>query len=576
MCKGMWVHSSALPPLCGPARLICSSAPLVSMSVRQVFALCAVVCALLAPAVAQPNVVLIVADDMGFGDVGYNGSEIATPHLDQLAAEGVVLDRFYTSPLCSPSRAGLLTGRYPIRMGINEPVTRADTVGLPQAETTLAEALKASGYETSMVGKWHLGDDCPYHPGLHGFDAFLGMLGGGANYYNRLTIVGPDWWRGVVPVDTGGYTTDLIADEAVEVLSVPRLKPLFLYLPFTAPHTPLQAPEEDIALYASLPEPRRTYAAMVTNLDRSIGRIMETIRASSSERETVVWFLSDNGGAAELGGDNGPLRGKKGQSWEGGIRVPSVVWAPQRFEPRVIEHPVWYLDVFPTVMGLVPGASPPLLPLDGANQGPQLAGERPTDTLLERLLYSYRRTGSDGSWLGVQNATWKYTSRRTSENVAQGFFRIDLDPSEQSDSLSTYRPMAQAFQEAGLAFADLTLPGASSDITLETEQPADLSDCPGILSVPSPPGASDLGLRVGPNPFSTSATIEVTSKETRFVIVELMDVVGRRVRTLYEGAVTANVPRGVALRRGGLPSGTYFVRVTGGGGSALAQVTLAR
>ena len=155
------------------------------MSVRQVFALCAVVCALLAPAVAQPNVVLIVADDMGFGDVGYNGSEIATPHLDQLAAEGIVLDRFYTSPLCSPSRAGLLTGRYGLRMGIAEPVTMADTVGLPQAETTLAEALQGAGYETAMVGKWHLGDACHQHPRAHGFDSFLGFLNGNQGYYQH-------------------------------------------------------------------------------------------------------------------------------------------------------------------------------------------------------------------------------------------------------------------------------------------------------------------------------------------------------------------------------------------------------
>ncbi|WP_420456745.1 sulfatase-like hydrolase/transferase [Rubrivirga sp.] len=532
--------------------------------------------ALAGPAVAQagpPDVVVIVADDLGFGDVGYNGSEIQTPEIDRLAAEGVVLDRFYTSPLCSPSRAGLLTGRYGVRMGINEPVTQADTVGLPQVEETLAELLQGAGYQTAMVGKWHLGDDCPFHPELHGFDSFLGMLGGGASYFTRQTQTGLDWWRGVAPVDTGGYTTDLIADEAVEVLARPRDGPLLLYLPFTAPHSPLQALDRDLALYPGLEGERRTFAAMTTALDRAVGRVMAAVRASG--RPTLVWFLSDNGAVESLGGDNGPLRGQKGQAYEGAIRVPSVVWYPA-WGSRRVEHPVWVYDVLPTVLGLVPDAPAPALPLDGADQGPQLAGAPATPLVLDRLLYSYRRTGADGYWLGVQTAEDKYVEHGLSNGTIRDFYRVRLDPTERADSLRHYLGRAEDLRQAGLAFAALTRPGASSDVSLTVSRAPDLAECPGLLSTPTAPGAAPLGLTVGPNPFSTAATVRVTSPTGRRVVVDLLDVAGRRVRTLFEGSVPAGAERVVRLGRGGLPSGLYVVRASGGGATATRSVVLAR
>ena len=454
-----------------------------SLRVMSLFRLLALT-ALVAPAaaLAQPDVVLIVADDLGFGDVGYNGSDIRTPHLDRLAAEGVVLDRFYSTPRCSPSRAGLLTGRYPIRMRINEAIGRADTVGIQPAEVTLAEALHGAGYETAMVGKWHLGVACHQHPMQNGFDSFVGMLGGGANYFHRGAGATLDWWRGLRPDSSAGYTTDLIAEEAVEILSRPRDGPLFLYLPFTAPHTPSQARPEDLARYAGVGEPRRTFAAMTTRLDWGVGRVMDAVRASG--RPTLVWFLSDNGAMGWQGGLNAPLRGGKGEAFEGGIRVPSVVWFPE-WGPRTVDHPVWYLDVLPTVLGAL-GAPLPDRPLDGADQSAQLRGAPPTRRLLDRLLYTYARMGEAGYWLAAQNAEWKYVHQPVRPERAEGLYHLAMDPGEQADRLASHPGLASALRDSAFTYAARLMPGASRDDSLVPEIVPNFSACGGAAALPRP------------------------------------------------------------------------------------------
>ena len=531
---------------------------------------------------AQPNVVLIVADDMGFGDVGYNGAEIATPHLDQLAAEGIVLDRFYTSPLCSPSRAGLLTGRYGLRMGIAEPVTMADTVGLPQAETTLAEALQGAGYETAMVGKWHLGDACHQHPSAHGFDSFLGAVSGGVQYWTRQTSEGLDWWRDYTPEVTEGYTTELIAQEAVDILSRPRDGPLFLYLPFTAPHTPLQAPAADLALYDHLPEPRRTFAAMVTNLDRGIGQIMDVVRASGEP--TLVWFLSDNGAVQALGGDNSGLRGRKGQTWEGAIRVPSVVWYPA-WGTRTIQHPVWYLDVLPTVLALVPGATPPALPLDGADQSALLAGAPPSPAHLDRRLYSYRRIAGDGYWLGAQTADWKYHEHITSERVRMYFYGIGPDPVETVRWLQPAVPgLERQLAAEAYAFAALTPPWASSDTTLTQPTVPDLSECPAAPTwshaAPqrrsAPAAVTEVVLSPpAPTPSAGRVRVSFAVPEATSVRLTVLDTRGRQVAVLADGPVAAGWHL-ATLDGDALAAGVYVVRLEAAGTVATRQAVIVR
>ncbi len=533
---------------------------------------------LLALAVAAraqaPDVVLVVADDVGIGDVGYLGAEIQTPHLDRLAAEGVVLERFYTASQCTPSRAGLLTGRYGVRMRLNEALSRADTVGMPAAETTLAEALGDAGYETAMVGKWHLGGACHQHPTRHGFDTFLGLRYGGANYHTRQTPEGRDWWRGFELDERSGYTTDLIADEAVEVLARPRDGPLFLYLPFTASHVPLQALDEDLALYPGLDGDRRTFAAMTTRLDRAIGRVMESVRASG--RPTLVWFLSDNGAHTGYGGgSNGALRGNKGEALEGGIRVPSVVWYPP-LGHRSVAHPVWYLDVLPTVLG-VAGAAVPELPLDGVDQGAQLAGAPPPGALLDRVLYTYRRTNLQGAaWIAAQTARWKYVREPGLRDTLDALYRVDLDPAERADSSAARPDLFAELRAAAHAFADLTLPGAGNDLTLTDTSVPDLAECAGILTTPPGPAPDGLRLRVGPNPARGGTTVRVGPDRTLEVRVDLLDLLGRRVRTLFVGTVEAGAERVVPIRPGGLPAGVYVVRASTASATATARVVLTR
>ncbi|WP_412062023.1 sulfatase-like hydrolase/transferase [Rubrivirga sp. IMCC45206] len=519
-----------------------------------------------------PDVIVILADDLGFGDVGYNGSEIATPEIDRLAAEGVVLDRFYVSPLCSPSRAGLLTGRYPLRAGISEPITHTDTVGLAPYQKTLADDFRRGGYETAVIGKWHLGTACHHHPLRHGFDSFVGLIGGGANYFTRRTSIGYDWWRDYAPERPDGYTTDLLADEAVALLSRPRAGPLFLYLPFTAPHTPLNALDEDLAEYPDLPEPRRTYAAMVTALDRAVGRVMTAVQASG--RPTLVWFLSDNGGVERFGADNGPLRGRKGGTREGGIRVPSVVWYPP-LGVRRVDHPVWYLDVAPTLHGLA-GLPAPARRLDGADQSAQLAGAAASSSLLDRTLVSHRRLTNGGYWTGAQSARWKYVGRDLGGRVRHELYDLLADPAETSDLARTHRDTLRSLQRQAQRYGARTPAWASHDVSLTVRRVPDLSTCEAAArsAVRAERASASAGRRVWavPNP-AADPSIEVSGPPVDRARVDVFDVLGRRVQTLHDGPLGTSA----SFRLGAeVPPGVYVVRVTEPAGPTISSFTVGR
>lgn len=300
----------------------------------------------------KPNILLIVGDDMGYADVGFQGcKDIPTPHLDALAAAGVRCTNGYvTGPYCSPTRAGLLTGRYQQRFG-HEFNPAGGEQGLPTSEKTLADRLKAGGYATGLVGKWHLGTDATRHPMKRGFDSFFGFLGGAHDYFASQSIQrGTEAWK------ESGYLTDAFAREASAFIKQHKGHPWFLYLAFNAVHTPMQADDPRLAKFSNITDKtRRTYAAMMSAMDDAIGSVRATLAAEGLDKETLVMFISDNGGPVMQGvtvngSQNTPLRGSKRTTLEGGIRVPFLVAWPGRVSPGVYDEPVIQLDLHATAL----------------------------------------------------------------------------------------------------------------------------------------------------------------------------------------------------------------------------------
>lgn len=346
---------------------------------------------------ARPNLIVILTDDQGYGDVGFNGcKDIPTPNIDSIARHGVHFTNGYVSyPVCSPSRAGLLTGRYEQRFGHErnppfEPGNRQS--GLPLSETTLADTLGKVGYRSGIIGKWHLGAHPDLHPLRRGFTEFYGMLGGGHRYLpEELTIKEPReakneadsyrLWivRDQEPVRTTQYLTDEFSDEAVRFIARHKAEPFFLYLAYNAPHSPLQATEKYLSRFAGIADPkRRTYAAMVSAVDDGVGRVLAELRRQGIEENTLVFFLSDNGGpSADNASSNAPLRGNKSDPWEGGIRVPFAAQWPGHL-PKGIKYdqPVLSLDIFATITAAAGALANPARPLDGVDLLPYVTGAR--------------------------------------------------------------------------------------------------------------------------------------------------------------------------------------------------------
>lgn len=319
-------------------------------------ALLALVLSALAPATwgASPNIVLMMADDAGWNDVGFNNSEIRTPAIDRLAAEGLRLDRYYAYSLCTPTRVAIMTGRSPLRFGIASPII--DHGGLPLDEVTMGEVFQAAGYQTWYAGKWHLGHSKrAYFPNERGWSHSYGSLTGGLDHYSHNSDVlmgAPDWHRNGEALEEEGHTTDLYTAEAVRLIEGrDRARPFLLYLSWNAPHTPLQAAEEHILRYAHIEdEVRRTYAAMMTHLDESVAAVIAALEWEGLRESTLVIWLSDNGGFPQGGGDNSPLRGGKGSPLEGGTRVPALVNCPGMIKPGTLEQLVSAHDWLPTLI----------------------------------------------------------------------------------------------------------------------------------------------------------------------------------------------------------------------------------
>ena len=349
----------------------------------------------------KPNLVLIVADDLGYADVGFQGClDIPTPNIDRIANEGARFTNGYvTAAVCGPSRAGFITGRYQDRFGSSRNPTIDPTVpnGVPRSERTIAELLKPAGYNTMLSGKWHLGTYPGLQPRDRGFDEFFGFLSGGHDYFpqnlklNDISEVRKKWgWyrtrliHNGRRVDIDDYLTDELSDAAVDFIDRKAGdEPFFVYLSYNAPHTPMQATEEYLARFSGIgDERRRTYAAMVSAMDDGIGRVLDALDRSGEADSTLVVFLSDNGGAANNASDNTPLRGRKSHPWEGGVRVPFAMRWPDAIEPRTVyPHPISSLDIAGTIVAAAgPEAQSALLPdkpLDGVNLVPYLNGTEP-------------------------------------------------------------------------------------------------------------------------------------------------------------------------------------------------------
>jgi arylsulfatase A-like enzyme len=330
------------------------------------------------PRPARPNILFIVGDDMGFADVGFQGcKDIPTPNLDALAAAGVRFTSGYVSgPYCSPTRAALLAGRYQTRFG-HEFNPAGGKAGLPLTETTIADRLKAAGYVTGLVGKWHLGAAPELHPQRRGFDEFFGFLAGSHDYFKSAGVQ-----RGTTPVTELDYTTDAFGREAVAFIQRHKDRPWFLYLAFNAVHTPMQATDERLAKFPNIADTkRRTYDAMMLAMDEAIGKVRKELATAGLEQNTLVTFISDNGGPTMPGttvnaSRNDPLRGSKRTTLEGGIRVPFLVSWPGHVKPGVFEQPAIQLDLHATALAVAGVDVKPAWKLEGVNLLPFLAGAK--------------------------------------------------------------------------------------------------------------------------------------------------------------------------------------------------------
>ncbi len=388
-----------------------------------------------APPAARPNVLLILADDLGYADLGFTGvSDIPTPALDALAARGVVCtDGHVSASVCAPSRAGLLTGRYQQRTGFECNLGQGD--GLLEGTATFPAALQGVGYATTLVGKWHLGAEAHNHPRALGFDHFTGLLAGSRSYFPLGGAKSPGRTRRierdgeVVPEEELGYLTDFFTAEGERAIrGRDRSRPFFLHMSYTAPHGPMHAREDLERRFSGIESPRRRkYAAMVAALDEGVGRLLRALDDEGITGETLVVFLSDNGGATSNASDNGPWRGMKGSKWEGGQRVPFVVSWPGRLVPGRYDEPVSSLDLAATFRRAA--GAPPAEVADGVDLTPFLAGERSGDGPHPTLFW--RRAVASAA----REGDWKLIRAETAPGVMGAPILVNLaeDPGERVD-----------------------------------------------------------------------------------------------------------------------------------------------
>jgi len=404
-----------------------------------------------------PNIIYIIADDLGWKDVGFRGSDIRTPNLDKLAKGGAIFEQFYAQPMCTPSRAALMTGRYPHRYGLQTIVIpSAGTYGLATDEWLLSQALKEAGYKTAIVGKWHLGHaDRKYWPLQRGFDYHYGPILGEIDYYTHSAHGTVDWYKNNRLLKEDGYVTELLGEDAVKLIKEHDTKtPLFLYLAFTAPHAPYQAPEKYLDEYKNIADPtRRAYAAMITVMDNEIGRVVAALDERGMRDNTLIVFQSDNGGPRSamftgevdtskltIPSDNGPYRDGKGMLYEGGTRVVALANWPGHIKPgSVVDEPIHIVDMYPTLTALAGAPAGKGKPVDGLDVWPTISAGKPSPR--DEVVYDiepFRAALRKGDWKLV----WKTTLPSRVE-----LFNIEQDPYEKTNLAAKYPEKVKELQQ---------------------------------------------------------------------------------------------------------------------------------
>lgn len=393
---------------------------------------------------AKPNIIHIVADDLGWKDVGFNGcTDIKTPNLDKLAADGAKFTQFYVQPMCTPTRAALMTGRYPFRYGLQTAVIPSvSAYGLDTTEWLMPQCLKEAGYKTAIIGKWHLGHaDKKYWPKQRGFDYQYGAMIGELDYFTHSEHGVLDWFRDNQPVKEEGYTTTLLGNDAVKLIEQQDpATPLYLYLTFNAPHTPYQAPKEYVDRYSSIDEPtRRTYAGMVTCLDDEIGRVVAALDKKKLRDNTLILFHSDNGGTrnamfagvmadmskVKIPCDNGPYREGKGTLYEGATRVCAFANWPGHIKPGTVNGLIHAVDVYPTLAALAGASTAKCKPLDGVNVWDTIAENKPSPrTEIVYNVEPFRGAVRQGEWKLI----W-----RTMLPSSVDLYDLSKDPAEKTN-----------------------------------------------------------------------------------------------------------------------------------------------
>ncbi|MFC1563162.1 arylsulfatase, partial [candidate division KSB1 bacterium] len=377
----------------------------------------------------MPNVILIMTDDQGWGDVGSHGNEkIDTPVMDRLAADGVRFDRFFVSPVCAPTRASLMTGRYHLRTGTHG-VTRGYE-NMRSEEVTIAEVLKAAGYATGCFGKWHNGAYYPYNPNGQGFDEFIGFCGGHLNNYFDMTLE----YNGK-PVKTKGYISDVLTDAAIRFIEKNKDRPFFCYVPYNAPHSPFQVPDKYFDKYKArgFDDTLACIYSMCENLDDNISRILRCLDELKLSNNTIVLFLTDNGPNSDR--YNGGMKGRKGSIHEGGVRVPLFIQWPEKIKAgTTVKEITSHIDLLPTIVDLCGIEMPKTSPLDGVSLVPLLKGE--AENLSERMIFTFGSPRGQSISVSGSVRTQRWRAVRTGESWE--LYDMIIDPNQKNNVSKRY------------------------------------------------------------------------------------------------------------------------------------------